>query len=624
MRDAAAAADTASADVCFDGWHLRADCAELWLDGARVAIQEKPLKILEELVARPGELVSRQYLIGRLWPDRVVEFDTALNTAVKKLRAVLDDDPERPRYIETVPRKGYRFIGRVNAPSARESRVSLLADGAGLTPPRRRVALGVWSLAGSLAVAAIVLAFILLGGGAPEAPQGSALPAERPELQPPLSPSPAAFYLYLQAKDRISEIQPNQPELALDGLRPPRGQVLDLLDEALQLDPEFAHAYVLRARVHLDFFVANLDVSDVRLAAVRADLERARQVSQDPSLGRDVRGLYAAFVDVDVDRALRELGYGQEQTDQGILLNQARVLTSMGRSDDSDELLRRLLVTSPTDHLTLRMRASNFLAENRPEEMFHLVRRLAELNTVEIDTRSWTYLFTGIAARRDAAELARFVAGESSETTSERLFAASSDLMFLRHEQRYLDVQHVLAGSEAESVRFGSFIGASPGLGHRPVAELGGWNELLLGNRAAAAAHGTEVLAFVAAQRESETNGWVLAMLRATGLVLSGDDAEAVRAVEESLRAAPLLRQVEVHRTYLAATVLAWAGRHDEAVALLERVTAEAPSIGPVRIAREPLLTVPLRGNARFEQLVTRLDEEISANRELQLTLPPK
>src|SRR5690349_17604597 len=93
----------APTELGFDDWRLRIDSGELYRGGVRIAVQEKPLRILEALIARPGEVVSRQYLIDKLWPDRIVEFDTALNTAVKKLRAVLEDDAERPRYIETVP-----------------------------------------------------------------------------------------------------------------------------------------------------------------------------------------------------------------------------------------------------------------------------------------------------------------------------------------------------------------------------------------------------------------------------------------------------------------------------------------------------------------------------------------
>ena len=92
--------------IRFDGWVLRMDSGELAKDGRKTRLQDQPLQILEELLRHPGELVTREQLIARLWPKGVVDFDTGLNSAVRKLRIALQDDVETPRYIETVPRKG--------------------------------------------------------------------------------------------------------------------------------------------------------------------------------------------------------------------------------------------------------------------------------------------------------------------------------------------------------------------------------------------------------------------------------------------------------------------------------------------------------------------------------------
>ncbi|HUQ08795.1 MAG TPA: winged helix-turn-helix domain-containing protein [Steroidobacteraceae bacterium] len=103
--------------ISFDGWVLRADVGELLRDGRKIRLQQLPLLVLEELLAHPGELVTREQLIARLWPKGVVEFDTGLNTAVRKLRVALEDVGEVPRYIETIPRKGYRFLGTIDPPA---------------------------------------------------------------------------------------------------------------------------------------------------------------------------------------------------------------------------------------------------------------------------------------------------------------------------------------------------------------------------------------------------------------------------------------------------------------------------------------------------------------------------
>ncbi len=99
----------------FDDWTLNLQSGELERGGLRSRLQEHPLQVLASLLENPGEVVTREQLISRLWPNTVVDFDTGLNTAVRKLRAALSDTAETPRYIETVPRKGYRFIGTVEA-----------------------------------------------------------------------------------------------------------------------------------------------------------------------------------------------------------------------------------------------------------------------------------------------------------------------------------------------------------------------------------------------------------------------------------------------------------------------------------------------------------------------------
>jgi len=83
--------------------------------GTKVKIQEQPFRLLVLLLERPGEVVTREELRQRLWPEGTyVDFDGSLNVILKRLRAALDDDPENPRFIETIPRRGYRFIAPVS------------------------------------------------------------------------------------------------------------------------------------------------------------------------------------------------------------------------------------------------------------------------------------------------------------------------------------------------------------------------------------------------------------------------------------------------------------------------------------------------------------------------------
>jgi DNA-binding winged helix-turn-helix (wHTH) protein len=87
---------------------------EIW-NGGKIQLQEKPFQILAILLEQPGLLVTREELQHRLWPaGTFVDFDHSINTAVKKLREALQDDAEQPRFIETLPRRGYRFIGKLS------------------------------------------------------------------------------------------------------------------------------------------------------------------------------------------------------------------------------------------------------------------------------------------------------------------------------------------------------------------------------------------------------------------------------------------------------------------------------------------------------------------------------
>src|SRR5580658_265616 len=96
---------------------------EVRRNGDRIQLQERPFQVLAALVERPGEVVTREELQKKLWPtDTFVDFEHSINTAVNKLRKALGDDAESPRFIETLPRYGYRLIAPVNvveAPGAR-------------------------------------------------------------------------------------------------------------------------------------------------------------------------------------------------------------------------------------------------------------------------------------------------------------------------------------------------------------------------------------------------------------------------------------------------------------------------------------------------------------------------
>src|SRR5579864_2196580 len=114
--------------VSFGSYELNAYSGELRKEGMRVRLEGQPLAILQMLLDRPGELVAREELQKKLWPgDTFVDFEHSLNAAVKRLRAALNDSADQPRYIETLARRGYRFVAPVGASVAeRESEKAIL------------------------------------------------------------------------------------------------------------------------------------------------------------------------------------------------------------------------------------------------------------------------------------------------------------------------------------------------------------------------------------------------------------------------------------------------------------------------------------------------------------------
>ena len=111
-----AARAQSSSRLRFDSFEVDLRSGEMWKHGTRLRLQDQPFQVLRLLLERRGEIVTREELRQRLWlADTFVDFDDGLNTAVKKIRDLLGDSAERPRYIETIPRRGYRFTAVVES-----------------------------------------------------------------------------------------------------------------------------------------------------------------------------------------------------------------------------------------------------------------------------------------------------------------------------------------------------------------------------------------------------------------------------------------------------------------------------------------------------------------------------
>ena len=118
MTEPAADKPASNPILRFAAFEVDPAAGELRKSGVRIHLQDKPLRILVILMERPGAIVTREELRQKLWDeDTHVEFEHSLNTAVNKLRRALGDSAETPRFIETIPRRGYRFVGQAAPPA---------------------------------------------------------------------------------------------------------------------------------------------------------------------------------------------------------------------------------------------------------------------------------------------------------------------------------------------------------------------------------------------------------------------------------------------------------------------------------------------------------------------------
>jgi serine/threonine-protein kinase len=252
-------------EIHFDRWTLRRPSGELVRDdGLRIRLQSQPLVILEELLARPGELVTREQLIARLWPKGVVDFDTALNSAVRRLRTALGDQAETPLYIETIPRRGYRFIGRVEspatAPPASTGPAVASAEPAAVRPRRWPIAAAMLLVV--LAGAAVLSSRVTIDQPAPGAAPvpGNAQAEERYQRARHFFQRRAPGDLQLASRyfQEAIAIDPNHARAwaglagaywieTVEGQRPPElglSKMRDAAEKALALDPGLAEAHL--------------------------------------------------------------------------------------------------------------------------------------------------------------------------------------------------------------------------------------------------------------------------------------------------------------------------------------------------------------------------------------------
>ncbi|HEX9966508.1 MAG TPA: winged helix-turn-helix domain-containing protein [Solirubrobacterales bacterium] len=370
-----------AARLFFGPYELRTDSGELLRDGVPIKLQPQPARLLALLARRSGEVVSREEIRRHLWgDDTFVEFEQGLNFSVRRIRVALEDSATDPRYLQTVPRRGYRFLAPVRA----EPAPGEVAAGPAPAPTderrrvRRRLA---WRAA---AVAALGLMLLAVHEDRQRTGAGAA-----PQLG---SLSASAFQAYTEGRFLAQRRAPGDRERALASL-----------EDAMLLAPGFAPAYATYARLRLDFARPPEEVVAPAEAAARRALALAPCLNEARLVLVDI-GLYFRF-DWKLAKAELDWALACDPRDSEVHRVHAGYLAARGRFDEAIEAARRAQLLDPRSQVALADLAWYSFLARRHDEALALARRTLALEPQD----SWTRLVlveAALAAGRPEIALA--------------------------------------------------------------------------------------------------------------------------------------------------------------------------------------------------------------------------
>ena len=380
---------------------------ELRKHGYRVRLQEKPFQVLAAIVERAGELVTREELHQRLWgSDTFVDFDNNLNTAVYKLREALGDTAETPRYIETWPKKGYRFIGAIEnvvAPVAAGGELNAPATaGAGADASRPRL----WRIAAAFAIVVALIGgasylAIATSSGTASANSGNPVAQEAylkgryfmekggaenlrraaAYFEQSIANDPGFARAHAELADALAAYPAHRRE------NPARAKAAAL--KAVELDPRLAQAHHRLASIYL--------YEDWNWAAAAEAFARAERLAPESA---PVRYSYAGYFSAmgQHDRAL-------EKMQQAMRLDPVSVAIS------ADTGWYWFVARRYDEALAQSKKALELDAQHRGAHYYILLALLAKGETVE--ARQWAAKYLAILGGTPA-EIARVTSGEAS------------------------------------------------------------------------------------------------------------------------------------------------------------------------------------------------------------------
>jgi DNA-binding winged helix-turn-helix (wHTH) protein/tetratricopeptide (TPR) repeat protein len=360
--------------VRFGTFELDRSTGELRSKGQRVPLQDQPAQLLSLLVGRPGEVVTRDELRRALWSeDTFVDFDTAMNVAVNKVRQALRDSAASPRFVETVPKRGYRFLADVRAIEPGAARVASPGAPEPAPPKGRPWHGGLRTVAGAVAAVVVIAVAVLLA-------RDRLRPRPAAHAKTAVQPTNAAAYdRYQRARHLIDR------RTAEDSRR-----AAELLEEAIALDPRSAPAQAALA----DAYLALAWLGKAQAPAVsraRAASRRALEIDPAHAEAHATLGIILSQFDWDVAAGQRELERAVELApDRGTVLRlYSLFLWNEGRFEEALDMNERELALDPASRFANRNRAIILYYARRYEESITQARKTIELDRYFVTIYDW-------------------------------------------------------------------------------------------------------------------------------------------------------------------------------------------------------------------------------------------
>jgi DNA-binding winged helix-turn-helix (wHTH) protein/tetratricopeptide (TPR) repeat protein len=399
--------------IRFDGWTLHRTSGELAGHGNTVRLPQQPLRFLLALLDRPGEVVTREQLREVLWPRGIVDFDNSLNNAARRVRVALGDDSDTPRYIETLPRVGYRFVGPIDPSPA---------------PLPGRSLDVLWI---SLVAAAVLLATLFGFLWWPRTPATGAVgdPANTAAaLVPRRTTSSRAYEHYLQAIYQRSRRDTNANALAIQSF-----------EAALREDPDYAQAWAGLADAYMTAGIGHELPPAQGFPKARQAAERALALDPGSAEAHTSRGHVYMLFDRDYARAEAEFAAARalDPAFARMWHHLALLRAFQGRVDEALASIRRARELEPMNLLYSSNYGLLLYHARRFDEAIAHARSLIEVQPALTPSRS--VLIRALVSKGDAAAAEK----ELALRHDARPNLSDAGLVFARLGRRELALQEI-------------------------------------------------------------------------------------------------------------------------------------------------------------------------------------